>query len=71
VRANALPMIPAKENKTRSTNGLGRRSFPRKENMLLRLWMAKTTKKARLAAAALLAEDDDEEEESDEDPDSY
>jgi hypothetical protein len=42
-RKNALLRIPAKQNKTRSRNGLGRRSFPRRENLSLRLWMAKTT----------------------------
>jgi hypothetical protein len=42
-RTNALLRIPAKQSKTRIKNGLGRRSFPRRENLSLRLWMAKTT----------------------------
>jgi hypothetical protein len=40
---NALLRIPAKQSKTRSRSGLGRRSFPRREDLSLRLWMAKTT----------------------------
>jgi hypothetical protein len=42
-KENALLRIPAKQSKTSIKNGLGRRSFPRRENLSLRLWMAKTT----------------------------
>jgi hypothetical protein len=38
-----LPRISARRSKTGSRIGLGRRSFPRRENLSPRLWMAKLT----------------------------
>jgi hypothetical protein len=37
------PKDSSKEKQARNRNELGRRSFPRRENLSLRLWMAKTT----------------------------